>query len=479
MGGIFGVISTQKCTNDLFYGTDYHSHLGTRRGGMAVYNGNGIFARDIHSLESSYFRVKFEHDLYKYTGKAGIGVISDTDAQPIVVNSHLGRFAIVTVGRICNIDALERELLAENKNFTELSSGKTNPTELIAQILTCSPSFEEGIRAVQRKVKGSCSFLILTENCIIACRDLYGRTPLIIGRKDDTGAEGEKETAHAVASETCCFPTLGYKEEYILGPGEAVRMTADGYTTVVERSRRMQICSFLWIYYGYPASSYEDINVDEVRYRLGREMAAEDGAEIDTACSIPDSGTCMAIGYSDGKKVPFRNAYVKYTPTWPRSFMPVNQESRNLVAKMKLIPNGSILRDRRLVFCDDSIVRGTQLRNNVKNLYDYGAKEIHVRISCPPLIYPCPFINFSESRSPLELITRRYIQEKEGRHDRNLDRYVESGTEEYKGMVEYIRKQINVASLKFNTVQGLVSAIGLPQEQICTHCFNGCSYGHE
>ena len=457
MGGIFGVISTKKCRNDLFYGVDYHSHLGTRRGGMAVYNGDGIFARDIHSLENSYFRVKFEDDLSKYTGNIGIGVISDTDAQPIVVNSHLGRFAIVTVGKICNIDSLEKEMLSQNKNFTELSSGKTNPTELIAQIITCSASFEEGIESVQQRVKGSCSFLIMTENCIIASRDLYGRTPLIIGKKEAVDDNGE----------------------YILGPGEAVRMTADGYEQIVRPKKKMQICSFLWIYYGYPASSYEGINVDEVRYKLGYKLAKEDDSEMDTVCSIPDSGTCMAIGYSDGKGVPFRNGYVKYTPTWPRSFTPTSQERRNLVAKMKLIPNGAILKNHKPVFCDDSIVRGTQLRNNVRNLYEYGAKEVHVRISCPPLVYPCEFINFSESRTPLELIARRFILKNEGAHDRNLGRYVRNDTAEYAAMVDYIKKEVNVASLMFNSIENLVSAIGLPKDMICTHCFDGSSYGHE
>ena len=353
MGGIFGVISTKQCKNDLFYGVDYHSHLGTRRGGMAVYNGNGIFARDIHSLENSYFRVKFEDDLYKYTGNLGIGVISDTDAQPIVVNSHLGRFAIVTVGKICNIADLEKEMLSQNKNFTELSSGKTNPTELIAQIITCSPSFEEGIKSVQQKVKGSCSFVLLTENCLIACRDLYGRTPLIIGKKD-TEEDGERVKAHAVASETCSFPNLGYKDEYILGPGEAVRITADSLEQIVKPGKKMQICSFLWIYYGYPASSYEGINVDEVRYRLGYKLAKEDDSEMDTVCSIPDSGTCMAIGYSDGKGVPFRNGYVKYTPTWPRSFTPTSQDRRNLVAS-DVESDGDV--DKVLADCDIVIDR--------------------------------------------------------------------------------------------------------------------------
>lgn len=480
MGGIFGVISTKKCTNDLFYGIDYHSHLGTRRGGMAVYNGGGIFARDIHSLENSYFRVKFEDDLIKYTGNSGIGVISDTDAQPIVVNSHLGRFAIVTVGKICNISELEQELLNMNKNFTELSSGSTNPTELVAQIITCKASFAEGIEEVQRRIKGSCSFLILTENSIIASRDLYGRTPLIIGKKEVAEDENSPTISHAVASESCSFPNLLYKDEYVLGPGEAVEITADSIRAIVPAKKKKQICSFLWIYYGYPTSCYENINVDEVRYRLGEALAKRDtDTDIDTVSSIPDSGTCMAIGYAAGKRVPFRNAYVKYTPTWPRSFTPSTQDRRNLVARMKLIPNKAILTGKKLVFCDDSIVRGTQLRNNVGYLYDYGAEEVHIRISCPPLIYPCEFINFSASRTPLELITRRFILSKEGAHDKNLGKYVKNDSQDYRELVEYIRKEINAASLKFTTVEELVKAIGLPKEEICTHCFDGSSYGEK
>lgn len=478
MGGIFGVISTRNCTNDLFYGVDYHSHLGTRRGGMTVYNGDGIFARDIHSLENSYFRVKFEPDLYKYKGNAGIGCISDTDAQPIVVNSHLGRFAIVTVGKICNIKALEQELLSQNKNFTELSSGSTNPTELIAQIITCYPSFAEGIEAVQTKIKGSCSFLILTENSIIAARDLYARTPLIIGKKDTVDKDGNRIIAKAIASETCAFPNLLYKDEYIIGAGEAVEITADSITRIVEPKKRRQICSFLWVYYGYPASSYENINVDQVRFNLGKSLAERDNSDLDLIAAIPDSGTCMAIGFSAGKGVPFRNAYVKYTPTWPRSFTPSSQDRRDLVARMKLIPNKAILNDKKVAFCDDSIVRGTQLRNNVGYLYEYGAKEVHIRVSCPPLVYPCEFINFSSSRTPLELIARRFILSKEGAHDKNLEKYSNPTTNEYKELVEYIRKEINAASLSFNTVEDLIKAIGLPKEDICTHCFDGSSYGH-
>jgi amidophosphoribosyltransferase len=478
MGGLFGVISTHKCATDLFYGTDYHSHLGTKRGGMAVYNGNGIFARDIHSLENSYFRIKFEGDLDKYTGSSGIGVISDTDPQPIVVNSHLGKFAIVTVGRVKNIDELEKEILSKNKNFTELSSGKTNQTELIAQIITDASSFEEGIDKVQQKIKGSCSFVILTENCLIASRDLYGRTPIIIGGKSLQNESGEHILSHAVASETCSFSNLGFEQEYIIGPGEAVKITPESITQLVKPKKKMQICSFLWVYYGYPVSCYENINVDNVRYALGYKLGQEDKTDIEVAASIPDSGTCMAIGFSDGKNIPFRNAIVKYTPTWPRSFMPANQNIRNLVAKMKLIPNNSLLREKKIVFCDDSIVRGTQLRDNVKHLYDYGAKEVHVRISCPPLLYPCEFINFSESRTPLELITRRYVLMKEGAHDKNLGKYVKNNTREYNDMVEYIKNELNLASLKFNTIENLVKAIGLPKEMICTHCFDGSSYGY-
>lgn len=477
MGGIFGVISTQKCASDLFYGTDYHSHLGTKRGGMAVYNGDGYFARNIHSIEGSYFRIKFESELEKYTGKHGIGAISDTDPQPIIINSHLGRFAIVTVGKINNIEELEKDLLSRNRNFTELSNGTTNPTELIAQLITDGKSFEEGIEIVQKRIKGSCSFLILTEDSIIASRDLYGRTPIIIGRKEETDSEGNKVFAHAVASETCSFSNLGYEQRYVIGPGEAVRIKADSIESIVKAKKKMQICSFLWIYYGYPVSCYENINVDDVRYSLGEQLGKRDDSELEVVSSIPDSGTCMALGFAAGKKIPFRKAIVKYTPTWPRSFMPANQITRDLVAKMKLIPNNALIRQKKIAFCDDSIVRGTQLRDNVQNLYDYGAKEVHIRISCPPLLYPCEYINFSASRSPLELITRRFLLQKEGAHDKNIGKYVKNDTPEYKEMVEYIRKELNLASLKFNTVDDVVKAIGLPKESICTHCFDGSSYG--
>jgi len=468
MGGLFGVISKQKCISDLYYGTDYHSHLGTRMGGLATWNANGTFARSIHSLGNSQFRAKFEEDLSKFDGSSGIGVISDTDPQPIIMNSHLGKFAVVTVGKINNIVQLEEELLKAGKSFTELSSGSTNPTEVIALLVTLGNSYSEGIEIVKEKVRGSCSFLLLTENGIYACRDRYGRTPLVTGKKDG---------AFAVCTETCSFANLGFETDRFLGPGEVVMLTPDSSVQITPPGTKLQICSFLWIYYGYPTSSYENINVDDVRYSLGYIMGMKDNTQLDVSSAIPDSGTCMAIGYASGKKIPYRCAIVKYTPTWPRSFTPPKQSIRDTVAKMKLIPNKALLREKRIAFCDDSIVRGTQLRDNAQVLYGYGAKEIHIRISCPPLVFPCEFVNFTASRTPLELITRRYIQSKEGSDSRNLDKYVDEKSEEYKEMASYIKKELKLTSLKYNTMETLIKSIGLPKERICTHCFDGSSYG--
>lgn len=470
MGGLFGVISKKKCTTDLFYGTDYHSHLGTKRGGMAVYNGDGTFARDIHNLESSYFRIKFEEDLHKYTGNSGVGVISDTDAQPIIFNSHLGKFAIVTVGRINNLEEIEKELLSNRKNFTEVSMGKTNPTEIVANLITEGATFAEGIEIVQRAIKGSCSFLILTEDSLIACRDYYGRTPLVLGKN---------ENGYAVASESCSFSNIGYELIYDIKPGEALHITDQGYKTIIGTSGKNQICSFLWIYYGYPVSNYEGINVDNVRYNLGYNMGHSDKEDVEVVSAIPDSGTCMAIGYSQGKNIPYRCAIVKYTPTWPRSFTPTDQSVRQMIAKMKLMPNNNLIKEKKIVFCDDSIVRGTQLKDNVKNLYAYGAKEVHIRISCPPIIFSCEFVNFSASRTPLELITRRYIQTKEGDNMANLSKYVDPTTQEHKDMVNYIKETLHLDSLKFNSVQTLIDSIGLPKESVCTYCFDGSGCGHQ
>ena len=459
MGGFFGTISKGACVTDLFYGTDYNSHLGTHRGGMATFDKEEGFMRSIHNLESSYFRTKFEPQLAKFKGNAGVGIISDTDAQPIVINSHLGRFAIVTVAKINNISELEAELLSQNMHFSELSSGKTNQTELVALLITQGKDFVEGIENVYQKIKGSCSMLLLTEDGIVVARDKWGRTPIVIGKK---------EGAYAATSESSSLPNLGYEIERYVGPGEIIRLRADGMEQMRAPQEGMQVCSFLWVYYGFPVSCYEGKNVEEVRFLSGFKMGQKDESEVDCVCGIPDSGVGMALGYAEGKGVPYHRAIAKYTPTWPRSFTPANQEMRSLVAKMKLIPNRAMLQGKRLLFCDDSIVRGTQLRDNVKILYDYGAKEVHIRIACPPLIYSCPFIGFTSSKSPLELITRRIIKELEGDENKNLDKYAQTDSPEYKKMVGIIAERFGLSSLKFNTLETLVEAIGLPKCKVCT-----------
>ena len=467
MGGLFGTISKSACITDLFYGTDYNSHLGTRRGGMATLN-NGEFHRSIHNIENSYFRSRFESGLNKFLGNSGIGVISDTDPQPIFMNTHLGKFAIVTVAKINNIEEQEKRLVKDGFHFSELSSGSTNPTELIALLITEGKTFTEGIENVFNNIKGSCSMLILTEDGIIAARDKYGRTPILIGKK---------EGAYAASSESASFPNLDYELDYNVGPGEIVMMTADGITQMRKPNDKMQVCSFLWVYYGYPASTYEDINVDYVRYECGLSMGKNDTTEADYASGIPDSGVGMALGYAEGKAIPYHRAIVKYTPTWPRSFTPINQTVRDLVAKMKLIPNKKLLEGKRVIFCDDSIVRGTQLRDNVNILYKFGAKEAHKRVCCPPILYSCPFIGFSSSKSALELIARRTIKELEnGDDEKDLERYATTGTEQYNNMVECIRKKLNITTLKFNTLEDLVKSIGLPKECLCTHCYDNSSY---
>lgn len=467
MGGFFGVVSDGPCNPDLFYGIDYHSHLGTKRGGMVTIDHN-LFHRSIHNIENSYFRTKFEEDLAKFTGNMGIGVISDTDAQPIVVNSHLGRFAIVTVAKINNISELEQDCLAKNQQFTELSSGSTNPTELIALMITQGRDFVDGIQNVYHKVKGSCSMLILTDDGIIAARDYYGRTPIVIGKKGGS---------YALSFDCHSFANLDYSIEQFVGPGEVVKVTLNGVQQLLAPNPKMQICSFLWIYYGYPTSEYEGVNVENTRYMYGYEMGRNDDIEADMVSAIPDSGIGMALGYAMGKQIPYRRGIVKYTPTWSRSFMPVTQESREHVARMKLLPNTTVLKGQRIVFCDDSIVRGTQLRDNVKKLYGYGAKEVHIRISCPPLTYGCPFLNFSASKTEMELITRRVIEELEGDSTKNLHLYCDDSTKEYANMVELIRKHLGVDTLKFNRLETIAKAIGLPKERVCTHCFDGSSYG--
>lgn len=467
MGGFFGTVSKKSCITDLFYGTDYNSHLGTKRAGMATFDPEFGFKRSIHNLERTYFRTKFESELNKFTGNSGIGVISDTDSQPIIFNSHLGRFAIVTVARITNLEELEKRLLEENHHFAELSSGGINQTELIALLITQGKDFVEGIENVYNSIKGSCSMLILTENGIIAARDKLGRTPIVIGKKDD---------AYAASSESTSFPNLDYTIERYIGPGEIVRLTADGVEQMRKPEKEMQICSFLWIYYGFPTSCYEGVNVEAVRFASGEKMGKTDDSEVDCACGIPDSGVGMAMGYAEGKGVPYHRAIAKYTPTWPRSFTPSEQSLRSLVAKMKLIPNRAMLEGKRVLFCDDSIVRGTQLRDNVIKLYECGAKEVHIRIACPPLIYGCPFVGFSASKTDMELISRRIIKELEGDPNKNLEKYATSDSPEYNRLVEEIRKRFGLDSLKFNKIETLVEAIGLPKCKICTHCFDGSSH---
>ena len=466
MGGFFGIAKHDECINELFYGVDYNSHMGTKRAGIATCN-NGVFTRSIHNIENSYFRSKFEGDLKDFSGKVGIGVISDTDAQPIIVNCHLGKFAIVTVGRINNISSLEKELLAKGHHFCEHSYDIINPTEMIAALISEGTDYVSGIENVYRRVKGSCSMLLLTEDSVIAARDRLGRTPIIIGKKDG---------AHAVTSETCAFPNLGFEVCYNVGPAEIVEIKADSIKQLKAPEEEMQICAFLWTYYGYPVCEYENRNVDLMRYDSGLEMGKDDDTEVDFVSAVPDSGIGMALGYAEGKKVPYKRGIVKYTPTWPRSFTPSTQERRELVAKMKLIPNRALLYDNRVIFCDDSIVRGTQLRDNVKDLFDCGAKEVHIRISCPPLIYPCKYINFTASKSEMELITRRVIKELEGDADKDLAEYATTDSPKYKAMVERIRQQLGLTSLRFNSIETVVKAIGLPKCKICTHCFDGSSF---
>ncbi len=466
MGGLFGTVSKNDCVSDLFYGTDYHSHLGTRRGGLAVHGPSG-FSRSIHNIENNYFRSKFEPDLPKFRGNSGIGVISDFDPQPLIIGSHLGTFAIVTVGKINNIKKLEQRALRKKTHFLETDGGTVNPTELVSMLICEGSSIEDGIRNAQESIKGSCSMLLLTKQGIYAARDKLGRIPIVIGKK---------EGAHAVASESCAFPNLGYEVERHLGPSETVFLTADGYEQRNKPGEKMQICAFLWVYYGYPASEYEGINVEFVRNRCGSALAKNDKVEIDFVAGIPDSGVGHAIGYANEKKIPYVRPFVKYTPTWPRSFMPQNQEVRDLVAKMKLIPIRSMIEGKRILFCEDSIVRGTQLKDNIQILFDYGALEVHMRPACPTLIFPCEFLNFSTSRSRLDLAGRSVINEIEGRENKNLAEYFTFGSQKYLQMIERIRQRLRLTSLRYQKLEDLVGAIGLPKERLCTHCWDGSSY---
>lgn len=466
MGGLFGTVSKDDCVSDLFYGTDYHSHLGTRRGGLAVHSSTG-FSRSIHNIENNYFRSKFEADLPRFSGNSGIGIISDNDPQPLLIGSHMGTFAIVTVGKINNTEELEQRALGKKKHFLETSRGVINPTELASMLICEEESLEDGIRNAQEAIQGSCSMLLLTQKGIYAARDRLGRTPIVIGKK---------EGAFAVASESCAFPNLGYTVEKHLGPGETIFLTSDGYEQRNKPGDKMQICAFLWVYYGYPATQYEGMNVEFVRNRCGSALARNDGVEIDFVAGIPDSGIGHAIGYANEKKIPYLRPFVKYTPTWPRSFMPQNQEVRDLVAKMKLIPIRSMIEGKRILFCEDSIVRGTQLKDNIQILFDYGASEVHMRPACPTLIFPCEFLNFSTSRSKLDLAGRSVINEIEVGEEPNLDEYYTPGSKKYVEMVDRIRQRLRLTTLQYQKLDDLVDAIGLPKEKLCTHCWDSSSY---
>lgn len=464
MGGFFGVVSKKSCTADLFYGTDYHSHLGTMRGGLAIKNKKGIH-RVIHDITNSQFRSKFENDISDMDGWIGIGVISDYEDQPLIIGSHLGKYSIVTVGVIKNIDELVRNVFSTRAgHFSEMTGAEINPTEVVAMLINQEESFIDGLVRAQDEIEGSCSILLLTDDGIYASRDRLGRTPISVGKKSDS---------MAVTFETCAFPNLDYELIYNLGPGEVVLVKDDCFEQKKEPGDKMRICSFLWVYYGYPASNYEGINVEDVRNRCGEYLAKRDNVEIDLVAGIPDSGTGHAVGYANAAGVPYRRPFVKYTPTWPRSFMPQDQKLRDLVARMKLIPIRELIQDQKLLFCEDSIVRGTQLQDTVQRLFDAGAAEIHMRPACPPLVFGCKFLNFSRSRSILDLAGRKAIKEIEETADEVPEEYLDVNSEKYAEMIERIRKRLRLTSLSYQRLDDLIEAIGLPEEKLCTYCFNG------
>ena len=464
MGGFFGVASKNDCVTDVFFGTDYHSHLGTSKGGMAIWTGDG-FNRAIHNIETAAFRSKFETELPKIKGHMGIGCISDMEPQPLTVNSHLGHYAISTVGKINNIDEIVEKAFANpNVHFLEMNKGGINPTELVSVIIDHEDSFKNGLLRAQELIDGSSSILLLTPQGIYASRDKLGRTPLMIGKKED---------AYSVSFESCTFENLGYKKYYELGPGEIVLITPDGIEKISPPREKMRICAFLWVYYGYPSSTYEGMNVEVMRYRNGAAMAQNDRVDIDMVAGIPDSGLGHAIGYSNESKVPFGRPFVKYTPTWARSFMPQDQKMRNLVARMKLMPIPELVAGKSLLFCDDSIVRGTQMRETVDLLYRCDAKAVHIRPACPPLVYGCKYLNFSASQSVMDLAARQAIKKIEGKVPENLDEFCDPSTEKYNGMVDCICKKLNFSTLQYQNIHDMLDAIGIGKEKICTYCWNG------
>lgn len=466
MGGFFGVASNEDCVFDLFFGTDYHSHLGTRRAGMAVYSREKGFAKAIHSIENSPFRTKFDKDFGQLKGQIGIGCISDYEPQPIVVRSHHGTFAITTVGKINNTEEILKELTGKkNLQFYEMSNGDINPTELVAALVNQKDNLIEGIQYAQERIEGSMTMLVMTQAGIYAARDKLGRTPVAIGKK---------EGAHCVAFESFAYLNLGYQEERQLGPGEVVVVTPDSVHTLVKPGTDMKVCTFLWVYYGYPTSSYEGVSVEKMRCDCGAMLSERDDVKPDIVAGIPDSGLAHAIGYANRSGIPFGRPFIKYTPTWPRSFMPTIQTQRNLIAKMKLIPVHDMIQDKSLLLIDDSIVRGTQLGETTEFLYQSGAKEVHIRPACPPIMFGCKYLNFSRSSSEMDLITRRVLKEieEEGKCVNLMD-YVDPDTPEYADMVERIRQKLNFTSLKFQRLDDMIKAVGLDRCKLCTYCWDG------
>ena len=466
MGGFFGAACKDSCTFDLFFGTDYHSHLGTRRAGMAVYGKDG-FSKSIHNIENTPFRSKFEGNLSKLEGTMGIGCISDFEAQPILVRSHHGTFAITTVGKINNANEIVQEILKNNVHFFEMSNGEINPTELVAAIINQKENLIEGIQYALDIVDGSLSLLLLTPKGIYAARDKYGRTPVVIGKK---------EGAYCLTFEDFAYRNLGYQDFKELGPGEIDIVTQDGVKTLVAPGDKMKICTFLWVYYGYPSSSYEGISVEQMRYNCGAALAKRDNVKPDIVAGVPDSGTAHAVGYSNASGIPFSRPFIKYTPTWPRSFMPTIQSKPNLIAKMKLIAVHDLIKDKSLVLIDDSIVRGTQLRETTEFLYQSCAKEVHIRPACPPLVYGCKYLNFSRSSSEMDLITRRVIARLEGTEEVSeevLQQYTDPESPKYDQMVEEIRKELNFTTLRYNRLDDMLDSGGIPADRLCTYCWNG------
>ncbi|WP_294822818.1 amidophosphoribosyltransferase [uncultured Eubacterium sp.] len=466
MGGFFGAVSKDDCVFDLFFGVDYHSHLGTRRAGMAVYDKEAGFDKAIHNIENAPFRTKFTKESNTMHGQYGIGCISDFEAQPILVRSHHGTFAVATVGKINNIDKLVDDIIKNNTHFFEMQNGDINQTELVAALINQKENFIDGIRYAQEAVDGSISILALTPKGIYAARDMLGRTPISIGQKED---------GYCASFESFAYLNLGYKNYKELGPGEVVFMDENGVKTLIQPGEKMRICTFLWIYYGYPSASYEGISVEKMRYNCGKALAKRDNVHPDIVAGVPDSGIAHAIGYSNETGIPYSRPFIKYTPTWPRSFMPPNQTKRNLIAKMKLIPIPDLIKDKSLLLIDDSIVRGTQLRETTEYLFESGAKEVHIRPACPPLFYGCKYLNFSRSTSDMDLITRRVITELEGREpdDALIQEYVNPDSEKYQKMIDVICKQLHFTSLRYHRLDDMIASVGIDKDKLCTYCWDG------